>query len=374
MWPKVTTRKTYYLYLLAVTLTSVSCQSENSTSEVFKIDSNKSERINLSEYFEIVSVEAIDEGRTDFITDIYKVRYFDSKVYLLDRFSDKKISVYNYVTGEFLHNVGYIGEGPGGFTYPYDLYIDEEAGILRVLTTGRILNYRLDNAQYIDQIRIDFPAVRFSKLNNGNWLFVLGRGSDYQTIITDDSYRTLRSHLPRLRMHNMLAWEPIVLTEDNRTLIVRNFDNKIYEINDENELDTIIRLEFGDRLIPEEEKKLISQPSSIATKYSNIALLRRNFYLSKDYCLFVYQKNGKYNVVVKNLSSNEYISFDGQDVNNDMLLVADNKFPLILGMDDEGNFITRVRSNITQSSDGSFTSDNSRNNEALTLIRFKPKF
>ncbi len=57
-----------------------------------------------------------------------------------------------------------------------------------------------------------------------------------------------------------------------------------------------------------------------------------------------------------------------------MLLVADNKFPLILGMDDEGNFITRVRSNIMQSSEGSFTLDNSRNNEALTLIRFKPKF
>lgn len=371
---KLSSLSIQYLLLFAIVFATSSCKSEKSSSNVFKIASSKSASTNLSEYFEVVSVETIDEGRTDFISDIYKVRYFNSRVYLLDRFSEKKISVYNYVTGDFLHNVGHSGEGPGGFTYPYDLFIDEEEGVIRVLTSGRILNYRLDNAQYINQTLIDFPAVRFSKLNNGNWLFVLGGSSDYQTIIADNSYHLVRSHLPRLRMHNMLAWEPIIHTEDNRTLVVRNYDNNVYEITDENELDTIIRLDFGDRSISEEEKNSISNANEIATKNSNTALLRRNFYLSKDYCLFAYQKNGEHNLVVKNLSSNEYISFNTQDVNNDLFLEADNKFPLILGMDNKGDFITRVRSNIKRLSDSSFVLDSERNDEALTLIRFKPKF
>ena len=371
---KISSLRVQYLLLFAIVFATSSCKPEKPNSNVFKIASSKSVNTNLSEYFEVVSVEAIDEGRTDFISDIYKVRYFNSQVYLLDRFSDKKISVYNYITGDFLHNIGHSGEGPGGFIYPYDLYIDEDDGIIRVLTSGRILNYRLDNAQYIDQTPIDFPAVRFSQLNNGNWLFVLGGGSDYQTIITDNSYHPVRSHLPRLRMHNMLAWEPIIQTEDNRTLVVRNYDNNIYEITDDNELDTLICLDFGDPPITKEEKNSISKASEIAAKYSNMALLRRNFYLSKDYCLFVYQKNGEHNVVVKNLSSNEYISFNVKEVNNDLLLEADRKFPVILGMDNEGNFITQIRSNLKQSSDGSLVLDRDRNDEALTLIRFKPKF
>ena len=350
------------------------CQQKESSPNVFNIEKDPLDKINMSEFFEVVSVDAIDEGNEDLITEVYKVKYRGPLVYLLDRFDGKKISVYNHESGEFLYSIGYSGEGPGGFSIPYDFYIDEDTKSVKVLSVGKILNYSLENGEYIDQEFITLPAVRFSRLSNGNWLFFLGRSSDFQVAVTDSSYEVLRSHLPRFRMHNMLAWETIITTDDNKTLIVRNFDNQVYEVTEDNELATFVQLDFGDEPIPDEEKDEVSKSSEISAKYADVALLRRTFYASTNYLMFVYQQNGKYNVVVRNLKSNDYISFDGRDVNNDLLLDQDSNFPLIIGMDSEGNFISRVRSNIRQSSDGSIVPDESRNSEALTLIRLKPKF
>ena len=74
------------------------------------------------------------------------------------------------------------------------------------------------------------------------------------------------------------------------------------------------------------------------------------------------------------LSSNDYINFDVLDVNNDLLLKKGGSFPSIIGMDDKGSLISYVRSNIKQSNDGRIIIDENRNQEALTLIRFKPNF
>lgn len=373
--PPFTTLKKSSTYLLILLLALLhSCSPEETDSQVFKVEKAPLDQIALSEYFKVVSVDAIDEGNEDLITDVSKVKYQDSLVYILDRFDGKKISVYNHITGSFLHNIGHQGEGPGGYDIPYDFYVDEGSKTISVLTAGKILKYSSENGKYFDQTPLDLPAVRFIKLHNGHWLFILGRGTKYQVLITDDSFNVIKRHLPRLRMHNMLAWEPIITTDGNRTLIVRNFDNHIYEVTEDNELEVFLQLDFGDNPIPEEDKNTLSKSSEINAKYPKTALLRRNFYASTAHYFFVYQKNKRYKVVAHSLSSNDYINFDVLDVNNDLLLKKGGSFPSIIGMDDKGSLISYVRSNIKQSNDGRIIIDENRNQEALTLIRFKPNF
>ena len=364
------------IYCVIILVSVLSCSSNQDKLDVmsYSINDFNLEKNKLSDFFEVTHVDPINEGTVDFISEVHKVKYYDSLIYILDRFSDKKISVYNSLTGKFEYNIGFNGEGPGGFDFPYDFYIDDVNGLIKVLTVGKILNYKISTGEYLGQELIEFPATRFTKIKNGNWLFILGGGSPFQVIITDESYKTLKSHMPRFRIHNMLPWEAILTTQNKETLIVRNFDNSIYKVNDNNEIEPFVKLEFGDQALTDEEKLSVQNSRDVNRLFGDRALLRRNFYLTKSHCLFVYQKEGKYILVVKNLKSGEYVSFDGLDTDNDLLLEEDNKFPLVIGMDFNGNFITRIRSNIKINDSGHFEIDNSRASEALTLIRFKPTF
>lgn len=359
----------------------LSCERNDGSNEqnkAFDVHVFEDESLNtdyLTSSFDVVSIDDLDEGTTDFISGVYKIQYFDGKIFILDRWDGKKISVYAEQDGAFLFNIGQSGDSPDSYSFPYDFYLDKKNGVCKVLTAGAILNFDLSDGSFLERESLNLAAVRFSKLNNGNWIFTLGVGEAHEVSLTDSKYQVINQFLPRIKMHSLLPWESIIEVPAEDPIYMRNYDNTIYRISENNELAPSIKISFvGQKEIPLTEKEEITKPSEVLTEFQDKKLLRKSFFKLSEYIVFVYVEGKNYTVVVKNLKTDEVRFFDGlkTDKNN---ITLETTFPSMIGIDDKENLIAITRRNLKLDSDGKVYEDlNEDTNESLKLIRFRPAF
>lgn len=359
----------------------LSCERNDGSNEqnkAFDVHVFEDESLNtdyLTSSFDVVSIDDLDEGTTDFISGVYKIQYFDGKIFILDRCDGKKISVYAEKDGAFLFNIGQSGDSPDSYNFPYDFYLDKKNGVCKVLTAGAILNFDLSDGSFLERESLNLAAVRFSELNNGKWIFTLGVGEAHEVCLTDSKYQVINQFLPRIKMHSLLPWESIIEVPTEDPIYMRNYDNTIYRITENNELAPSIKISFdGQKEIPLTEKEKITKPSEVLTEFQDKKLLRKSFFKLSEYMVFVYVEGKHYTVVVKNLKTDEVRFFDGlkTDKNN---ITFEITFPSMIGIDDKENLIAITRRNLKLDSDGNVYEDlNEDTNESLKLIRFRPAF
>lgn len=354
-------------FAVSVLLTVFFSCSEKSKPEYTIIQQDVEESV-LTNFFEVLSITTLQENPNFFLEEVSKVEYYSNRIAVLDRFDSQQLLIFEQSTGEFLHNVGFSGEGPGGYTFPYDFYIDEENEEILVLTYGKVLSYNLYTGEYIKSKSMPLPAVRFEKFNNDRWLLSLGGGSNYKLALVDSNYDLIDNFIESKPMHSMLPWQSFVMSRDGIPLYVQNYDNVIYAVNEEGNLYYHKVLDFDQEAPDVDLIESISDPRDVPNLLTNKMLLHRHYLELDKYDFFIYMHDQDYTVYIRNIETEEVMTFDGLKSMND--ITFEDYFPSIVGADKDGLFgLTR-----TYKRDKNDQEINANNDELITLVKFSPKF
>ncbi len=118
---------------------------------------------------DFVPLETLDNN---LIGKIDKVIIFEDKIYVLDSRYTKKIWVFTS-GGKFICSIGHYGRGPGEYISLVDFIIDEYEKKLLVLDNKmrKVISYNLSSGDYIDELKINFVASGFSKVDENTLSF-----------------------------------------------------------------------------------------------------------------------------------------------------------------------------------------------------------
>ena len=358
------------LFMTTVVATVViffnSCSKENK-GNVLMVSEQTLSQEELSKYFSINNKITLKEDSNYFLQEVSLVESFENKLLVLDRFDSKQVLVFEKSTGNFLYNVGFTGEGPGGYTYPYDVYIDVENEEILVLTLGRVNHYNIHTGNYVSSEIMPLPAVRFEKLDDSRWLLSLGGGANYKLCVTDNKFNLIENFLESKPMYSMLPWMAFVKSRTNELLYFRNYDNTLYSVNGQNQLEEYLNIEFEESPLTEEEINSIQSPLEVGEKLANKSLVNRHYIELEDYNFFVFTNAESLTAYFENIKTGEVKLFDVLDCNND--ITENDYFPIVVG-GNKNELIAFTRSNL-------FTEDSQdlrSNDELITLVTFTPSF
>lgn len=111
------------------------------------------------EWAQLTNIEYIPLETTDasLIADIFKLIYHNNTFYVFDMMG-KKVLMFNR-QGKFLKSIHKVGQGPGEYTNPYDMDVDDNGNIyVSDLDSHQILVYRNGNENDFQTIN---PGVQF---------------------------------------------------------------------------------------------------------------------------------------------------------------------------------------------------------------------
>ena len=351
---------------VGILLTAFFSCSEKSQSE-YTIIQKDVEKSALTNFFNVLSVTTLKENPDYFLQEVSKVEYYSNRIAVLDRFDSQQLLIFEQLTGEFLYNVGFSGEGPGGFTFPYDFFIDEKNQEILILTYGKVNSYNLYTGEFKKSKIMPLPAVRFEKLNNEQWLLSLGGGSNYKLALVDSNYDLIESYIESRPMHSMLPWQSFVMSRENAPLYVQNYDNVIYAVSQKGDLYYHKVLDFNQDTPEGDLIESITDPRDVPNILTSKGLLHRHYLELKKYDFFIYMLDEEYTVYIRNIETEKVMTFDGIKSMND--ITFEDYFPSIVGADNTGLFgLTR-----TYERDKNDQESNS-NDELITLVKFSPKF
>lgn len=324
----------------------------------------------LSKFFRIKSVLHLEDTEENYLAEIDKIDFFEDKVILLDRFVNSTVSIFSKSNGDFLFFAGYKGQGPGGFDFPYDFLIDKAAREIWVLTFGRINRYSISDGSFIGDIKIDLPLIRLHRLNENVLVGVQGRQMD-QLVTLNNQFEIIASKLPYKGMHSMLAYLPISDNQGHPTTYLRNFDNQIYSISEKGNIQSYLRLDFGDKDLDTDQAEKIQDPREVTEVFTDRRLAERYFLESNDYLTFGFNQRKKTHLYFLNKENGRHLVFDAVDVDND--LTFDPYFPFILGINSNGNLIGYTLNKIDLKSN-ILERGQSETSESITLVEFEMIF
>ncbi|MDR2424663.1 MAG: 6-bladed beta-propeller [Prevotellaceae bacterium] len=161
------------------------------------VDPDKTERINVADYFKYSSFIVLETTNDNLIAKIDKVQIFDSKIYVMDI---QQNSVYIFdENGKYLRKIYRRGGGPEEYIYLTDFNIDSKNGNIQVYDglSGRILNYT-NEGQFLNKKEVS-KGYSFISLKNNRWMFYSHYGSDkgfYNLNICDENFAVTDVYLP----------------------------------------------------------------------------------------------------------------------------------------------------------------------------------
>ena len=189
-----------YLFLSSMTIVvflsffCISCQNEDSqkrTESEYVISVTKENLENvykgrLSEFVEssrFIHLEATDES---LIVDIKKIRFYDNKIYILDRKNKSGVLVFD-MNGKFLSTIGNRGAGPSEFISLMSFVIDKHTNQVILLDSeGRKLLYYTSDGELISEKRLKYAYSNIEMLGK-NYMAatIIGTQSDCNLCLLD---------------------------------------------------------------------------------------------------------------------------------------------------------------------------------------------
>lgn len=238
----------------------------------------------LSHYISDYQLIKLEDTEAALVGVIDKLLMTESKFFILERFDNSQVTVFDK-SGKFLFKVGNKGNGPGEFTIPYDMMLDEDDKVLRVLTVNKILTYSATDGSYIKSDPIEFPGVRMERKGE-YYYFVSGQGGP-RIVITDQSFNRLASFL-ETNVRN--AVKPVESFHKNGEALLfhMTLNDTIYSFEGTNMTPQRI-IDFGDKALS--NKKLKGMPKAAQ---SQVQVLRKDFMQKYMAYMKVYDENGEF--------------------------------------------------------------------------------
>lgn len=216
----------FNIAFLIVCFLSYSCkESKESSLLEIPVSQDVDSDFLYSELAEDIQYIKLEDNNEAIISQIDKILFTDEKIYVLQRFFNPRIMVFNS-QGEYLYDVGSQGGGPSEFENPYDLLINE-GNEVEVLADNSIKRYSTSDGEFINTTKLDLPAVRFEKTND-SYIFICG-GEMEEVVITDLYFKIETSFFekgPQNQIKPMVSLHPL-----NKKLFYHmNFNDTIFSI------------------------------------------------------------------------------------------------------------------------------------------------
>ena len=330
--------KQYFALLLCISFFLAACslgEEQKTLKKVIQVKDATLTEAPLSDFFKVNKVVCLDTAGRKFIKQIDKIEKHQNKYYVLSRFDNKEIYVFD-IQGKFLYTLGHYGEGVGAYTQPYDFLIDEKTQEVEVLTPGQVLYYELATGVYKRSKTLNIPAVRFYKTSD-NYAFVCGKGEPQLHLTTLD-FVSIMGYLPYENVHGMLPFVSFIGNND-KLLYFRNFDDTVYEIK-KNIVEEYVTIDFekGDKL-EQEDYQLVNSPDEVFRKLDKKSLPFNLFYENEKHYLFAHTYQGSVflNIFDKKSGLTQQINI----FKNKNDLTGEEAFPLIVGQQKEVLFAAK---------------------------------
>lgn len=182
-----------------------------------------------------------------FLGFIHKVEKYENKFYLINHTGESfEILMYN-IDGSYAKRIGGIGRGPSEYISASDFAIDTSTGNLFVINhSNEVLKYS-KNGEFLGEIQTGIISSSFELVNNELFYRYHGRSENYeiQVVSVSNSKGVIENILHETYYKSGQIAE-INFFRDHENVYFREvFDNKIYQVNEENAL-PVIEFDFGD--------------------------------------------------------------------------------------------------------------------------------
>lgn len=279
-----------YLLLILLSVFCLSCSDKRTQARQATYSIELDSALQILPEIEDVECIPLETNDTSLIADIDKVLYRNGTFYVFDKIG-KKILMFDR-QGNFLESIHKIGQGPGEYTEPCDMDVDDEGNIyLSDWTTQSIIAYKnrdgSDYAAYrIGEYFLDFAVVENSiylglvyqegeaKQNLAVW-----SKKDEKTVVVKKNSLLEGNKLPYRAKHYMFR-------SGDKVLYYERFNQYVFQL-EENRVDSCIY--FSSEKIPTAENvKLWAQSNpmeQIQKSFQYIADVSACY--ETDDCIFI---------------------------------------------------------------------------------------
>jgi hypothetical protein len=248
---------------------------------------------------------------------IDQIILMDTCLLVRDTYKTKSVKMFS-MSGQFLHTIGRIGQGPGEYVEPTYMGVIENKIAIYDQFTKRISFYGIDGS-FIHSLNIPFFSLKFHAFDNNHYLFnTVNSDNDHfkpiygYSIFDCDSSFVFKSH-GFYRKYD--SFSSII---NNHNFFVKNnlvyfrpiYNDTIYTISKENVINAKYALNFGNKTVPERFRNGDnSKAYKKALGNQDYMFMDGNFFLTKNYFLFSYMKAYARYDCIYSLSSGKTIAF-----------------------------------------------------------------
>lgn len=222
---------------------------------ITQLDENDlNETINLSNLISDYKFVKLDEVSSALIGDIDKIIFNDSLIYIIDRYVNNSLQIYN-ISGEFIHAFKPTGQGPKELQSIDDFDVDEHGIYIYDNTSAKFHQYAYDFT-LVEEWKIPLRASTFRKIGEKKWLFsIISDPNNHlygfeksDLILWDQSTNEMYGFESPFFDHNSSDFTPRDILRNNNGMIsaMLRYHPEIYQWNQENQsLETMITFDLG---------------------------------------------------------------------------------------------------------------------------------
>lgn len=190
-----------YIILTILVFSFISCNNRKPTvSEVSSLPCTTVE-INIEpEFYDSVAEKmdkprfvVISEDDNTMFAEICRVIDRNDKYFILDRYDARTVVSFTH-DGKPYASYGRTGNGPGEYVFPLDIDVRDSTVYILDSSSKKLIIYS-EHGTYIGEKPVPFFADAFKVTDNGDYLFNLAPGNEYQTCVADSSLGDLQYRL-----------------------------------------------------------------------------------------------------------------------------------------------------------------------------------
>lgn len=333
--------------LFLIVSACIACSKKNGKVEfdvpICNIDYFSLSKSSLNNYMQSKKVDYIllkDSMEKAFFGRIDKVQIVNDYIYILDK-RLRILVVYN-IKGESVRKVGKSGQGPSEYINITDFTVDSFGNIC--MLDGRLDKVLFYNSEFrfIKEKKLPFEADILQLLDDGHLMFGLsswnqGVNRGDKIVVTDLELNVVNSFFRYDKYIDPAYWISDYQFAKTKYNIAYNqtISNDILLFDHKGQLKEIIRIDFGDKSLPNEKKIDIE---SKLNDFDDYDVIKKIYATTNDHIVGVLWEKRKTKMFV--IDRNTNICYMGNSVND-----LDRNF--LCGFCDQGFISNIVEANLT---------------------------
>lgn len=309
-----------YLILFLFYLFASSCQyqPENEINSISVNANSITSNIRLSNLVQDVEFIKLEDTERALISQIDKIEFYDSLIFILQRFADPRVLVYNK-TGQYLRDLGSVGNGPGEFTIPYDIFIDKEKNRIIILGSNKLIYFDLKSLDYIDEDQTEPGPIRATKINDFT-AYVYGLDQD-ELVISKNRSEIITTRFEKSVRNQIRPVESFHKFNEEALFHMTLYDT-IYRIDKEGNIHDHLFINFEKPLSNDGLNNLPvhikDNASELKKEFSNLMGYIKAYGETRSHVYFMFLYKNRFHAFLYNKNTNNQIGYDCFDVYNDV--------------------------------------------------------